>query len=78
MLAGQREHDEDLLNLKLPCYITTDLLTKAVTAMYDGGGLFMTHDLLMPLLKLADAIQVSHAETVASCKATHNNATGMA
>ena len=58
MAADQRDHDEDLLNLKLPCSVSTAVLSPVITSIYCGQ-FWMTPEHLLPVLKLGDAIQVS-------------------
>jgi hypothetical protein len=59
-MRGTREavKGSDLLNVELPCPTPTATLKALVQCMYGDGTVELSPDVLLPTLRLADAIQV--------------------
>ena len=56
---GDKQAAEDaLLNLQVPCPVETRTLEELATCMYSGGTMELSAEMLLPMLQLADAIQV--------------------
>ena len=57
-MCDRQDGNEDLLSLPVPCEASTETLKQLAACMYGGGTMEMTADLLVPMLQLADGIQV--------------------
>ena len=57
-MRDQQAGDSDLLKLQVPCCVETTHLEHLATCMYNGGSMELSAELVLPMLQLADAIQV--------------------
>ena len=71
MLAGAPDYGRDLLNLNLPCPSSTNTVEALVKCLYSDGILTMSPELLLPMLQLADAVQVSNPELACADRSTY-------